>query len=99
MKPDDFVYHFVLARQGHPIARGERLATLAVDPARARKLGRRRLDQLVDAERRRWAAICRANGYVDGYSVATVAERGYRRTIYPGVAFAALATGEPGRLS
>ena len=89
MAAEDFVYHFVLARQGQPLARGERLATLAVGPERAGKLGMRRLEQLVDAERRRWAGIVRQAGYVDGWAVNVVRERGYRRTIYPGVAFVA----------
>lgn len=95
---EPYVWHLVMTRPGQPIARGERLATLSMPPADVAALGRGRLEdglavlrRALDAERRVWARRILAAGYGDGYGVSIHAERGYRRSIFPGVHVAGLA--------
>lgn len=49
------------------------------------------LERAIAAERREWVRRTMRAGYVDGWGVAVVAERGYRRTVFPGVGLAAMA--------
>lgn len=47
------------------------------------------LDRALEAERREWVRRLARAGYVDGWGVGVVAERGYRRTVFPGVGVSA----------
>lgn len=60
-------------------------------PADAETVGLRVLARALDAERREWVRRLARAGYVDGWGVAVVPERGYRRSVFPGVGLVALA--------
>ena len=55
-------------------------------------VGLRVLGRALEAERREWVRRMNRAGYVDGWGVGLVAERGYRRTVFPGIGLAALAS-------
>lgn len=57
----------------------------------AEAVGLRVLARALEAERREWVRRMNAAGYVDGYGVGLVTERGYKRSVFPGVGLAALA--------
>lgn len=96
---DDYVWHLVATRPGEPAARGERLASVGLppeaiadladaslrDPRDRLRAGLRRVRAAMDLERRRYVRLLIAGGY-DGWGVQVIAERGYRRTVYPGIA-------------
>jgi hypothetical protein len=80
---EPYVYRFVLVRNGDPLTRGEELATLQLPAEQRAQLGALEVERAIDAERRRWGALARANGYRDGWVVEVRRERGYRRAIWP----------------
>jgi hypothetical protein len=88
---NDYVWHFVLVRDGQAVARGERLATFSLPAEHVARVGLGEVRRAVEAERTRWARAVIADGYVDGWGVSVVSERGYRRTIFPAAAAAAIA--------
>jgi hypothetical protein len=107
---DDYVWHFAKHRPGARPERGERLATLAMTSAdvaaaappapyasSAARLsaGAAAVRAAVDAERRDWVRRLLAAGFDDGWSVSVIAERGYRRSLFPGVGLGALAGASP----
>jgi hypothetical protein len=87
---EPFVYHFVLVKAGQPVARGERIATVSIPAETVARDGIAKVRRAVDAERATWARRAIAAGYVDGYGVSTVSERGYRRSIFPSAVVPAL---------
>lgn len=50
------------------------------------------LARALEAERRAWVRRVLAAGYGDGWGVGLVAERGYRRSLFPSAAVAAITT-------
>lgn len=99
---EPYVWHIVMTRAGQPVERGERIATVSLPPEAVAKLGDGDLDtglarmrKALDAERAIWAKRVIAAGYVDGFGVSIHAERGYRRSIFPGVHVAGIATTPP----
>jgi hypothetical protein len=52
-------------------------------------VGLRVLGRALEAERLRWVRFTARAGYVDGWGVAVIPERGHRRTVFPGVGLAA----------
>ncbi len=95
MNGEPYTWHFVMVRAGQPIARGERLATFSLSAEDVDRIGLARVRKAVDAERAQWARRVIAAGYVDGYGVSVHAERGYRRSIFPSVHVAGLASAAP----
>lgn len=49
------------------------------------------VDRALEGDRREWVRRTTRAGYVDGWGVAVVSERGYRRSVFPGVGLGALA--------
>lgn len=71
---------------------GETLAILTPSGEDAHAVGLRVLGRALDLERREWVRRTMKLGYVDGWGVAIVAERGYRRTVFPGIGTMGLRT-------
>lgn len=59
--------------------------------ADAETVGLRVIARALDAERRTWLRRLLAAGYTDGWGVGLVTERGYHRSLFPGVGLGALA--------
>lgn len=87
---DPFVWHFVLARDGQPIARGERLGTLVLPPELVAQLPPGRLARTLELQRQQWARAAIAGGFIDGWAVHVHAERGFRRSLFPAAALPGL---------
>jgi hypothetical protein len=85
-----FVWHFVLVRRGRKPASGERLASFVLAPEDAHRIGLEKLRRAVEAERREWSRRAIAGGYVDDWSVVTVHERGFTRSLFPAAALPGL---------
>lgn len=61
------------------------------NPADALAAGLRVVGRALELERREWVRRLIASGYADGFGVAILPERGYHRSVFPGVGLAALA--------
>lgn len=83
---DPVVFHFVLARDGSDPRKGERLGTLAIEPAQLAQLSRSARIRGIEQYRRQWQNAIRAAGYRDGWTVQVIRERGYIRSVFPGAA-------------
>lgn len=91
MSGERYVWHIVLTRAGKPAAKGERLATLVLSPDDVARIGRRTIENAVDADRRRWLTLAVAGGVLgDGDGVQVIRERGFRRSLFPSAAMPGL---------
>jgi hypothetical protein len=88
--PDAYVWHLVLRNAAGPL-RPERLASLVLSPDDVARFGLPAIERALGSSRQQWVAIAARAGYVEGYTVDVVHERGFVRSLFPG----AVAAGAP----
>lgn len=67
-----------------------RTGVVSNDPDTLLSVGLVALERALEAERREWVRRTSRAGYADGWGVGLVAERGYRRSLFPSAAVAGL---------
>lgn len=90
---DPHVWHFILTRGDQDV---ERLETMCIEPDELARLGTPAVLAGVEAARRKWARVVIAK-LGEGHGVRVHRERGYVRSIYPGVALKAAPTAAAGQ--